>query len=154
MKKIPRLSFVTLLPLFALLLSCNRFENIEIGEVQSVRITHVKDRELGLEIDLPVKNPNKVNIHLLSMDVSVLLNETRVGDISLNEKVNIPKMSEKIITVPVDIKMNGIMSNLVTLLAAVSDGSVRLHLEGEMKAGTFWSTRKFPVEFQKTVNTH
>ena len=134
--------------------ACTGFKNIEISEVQAIRFDHLSKGKLGLEVDLSLKNPNRIDIFLVKSDLQVILNDIPVGTLSNFKKIKIPGGSQNTVTFPVDIKMNGVLKNILAFVSIASGGDVRLKLEGNLKVRFLLISRSVPVTNEVVLKIH
>lgn len=146
MKELPAFARLFIFLLVVLLPSCAEFKDIEIGEIQAVHLKHLSYGKLGLDVVLSIKNPNKVDFFLVKSDVRVILNDIPVGTLSNIKKIKIPGGSQSSVTFPVNLKMNGILSNVLALLSMTSGRDVHVKMEGHIKAKVYLFARTIPIE--------
>jgi len=134
--------------------ACTGFKNIEIEEVEAIRFDHLSKGKLGLEVDLSIKNPNRIDIFLVKSDLQVLLNDMPMGTLSNFNKIKIPGGSQNTVTFPVDVKMDGVLKNVLAFVSIASGKDVRLKLTGNLKVRYLLVTRTIPVAIETVLKIH
>jgi LEA14-like dessication related protein len=75
--------------------SCFSYKEVEIKEVQSVRILCMDENTADVEVALKIINPNKMKITIKDLQLDASINKKYVGKVKFDKKIVLPKKSEK-----------------------------------------------------------
>jgi LEA14-like dessication related protein len=148
MKNIFRFLLLVSIPLF--LTSCFSYKEIELGDVENVRLNKLSGGGLEIKSDILINNPNNYKITIKKIDADVLVNGQKVGKIELNKKVVLPKKSEQLQTFTINTQLSDLISAAPT---ALFGGPVTLQLKGYIKGKVFIFSKKFPLDEERKVSS-
>lgn len=140
-----RSSFL-LLFLLPLLAGCE-FKEIEVQGVESVNVESIKQGSLKGTMNVSLFNPNSMSVKVKAATFEIFAGSVKLGDAKLDKSFKINGNSTE--TYPV--KLSGNLGNtlaggLVGLAGMLSGNNPKITLKGEVKAGTLFVSKKFPVE--------
>ena len=122
--------------LFVMLLACAPKEQVVFRKVLNVRVDVVSNVPI-LKADMVFYNPNKQGAKLKKIDIDLLVNEKKGGEVNqvLNQKIK----GESEFTVPIEIKINakelGLFDTLINILGGKKYsirmvGKIRISING------------------------
>jgi LEA14-like dessication related protein len=129
--------------------SCFSYKEIELGDVENVRLNKVSGGGLEIKSDMLINNPNNYKIKIKKIEADVLVNGKKVGKIELNKKIVLPKKSEQMQTFTVNTQLSDLLSAAPTVLFG---GPVLLQLKGYIKGKVFIFSKKFPLDEERTIS--
>lgn len=145
MKQILIFVFSTLL-----LGACSVFETPELVSFGGYNLTEMNGNTIKVNLDGVIDNPNWYAIKVKNATVDLIVEDKKIGEININEKIKMKRKKESNIVVPLTIELaQGAMFNLVGW--AIRD-SINLQFKGSVKAGTFFFYKKFPVDLKKNIS--
>ena len=119
--------------LIVILGSCSMMQEVQVGDVQEIRIDQIRKGRLYLELYIPIENPGKLNLKLIKMDLDLTLNGIELGNISNNDKVLINKMTNEIYMFPVEVELKGIIKTTMALLSLAEKSTAEYRLTGNLR---------------------
>ena len=101
---------------------------------------------------MQIKNPNKYDISIIDSDLDLYLKGNKMGEAKLQEKITLPKKSNKIHRFTIKSSLQDVASGILPLMMAVlASNSVDLQVKGDIKARAKGLSKKFPVDFKEKV---
>lgn len=149
--------FIALIILVSIVLGgsgCSGYKKLAVGEVKEVRFSTFEKGNLGLELDIPVKNPSGMNFKVSEVNILVLLNDMQVGIITSSEKILIEKHSEKVYTFPLDVNISGLSGGAKLLLSVVGKGKASIETNGYLKVRKCLIGTKIPIHSKDDLNLY
>ncbi len=131
------------------LTSCFSYKEIELGDVENVRLNKASNGGLEIKSDMLINNPNNYKIKIKKLDADVLVNGKKVGKIELNKKVVLPKKSEQVQTFTVNTQLSDLLSAAPTVLFG---GPITLQLKGYIKGKVFIFSKKLPLDEERQLS--
>ena len=132
--------------LIVILGSCSIMQEIQVGDVQEIKINQIRKGQLKLELYFPIENPGKLNIKLTKMDLDLKLNGIELGNISNNEKVLINKMSNEIYMFPVEVELKGLIKTTMALISLAEKSMAEYRLKGNLRVKFLCIKRNIHVD--------
>ena len=133
-----------------LLTSCFSYKEITLGDVKTVKLNKASNGGAEVAIGISVNNPNNYKIKIKKIEADMLFNGTKIGKITLNKKVVLPKKSDQVQNFAVNTQLANLLSALPTIFFG---GEVKLQLKGHIKGKVFIVGKKFPLEAEKSIST-
>ncbi|MDR2938238.1 MAG: hypothetical protein LBU92_04790 [Prevotellaceae bacterium] len=134
-----------LLLALALLCSCSGLRQIRVEEVRNVQVKSFSGSTLSVGLEAKINNPSRRKLQLTKLELNVLRGSSNFATISATEKVKIPKRSNDFSSVPLEVKLNNILS-AVMMLQQKNFPIDELLVEGEIKAKIFPLSKKIRIE--------
>lgn len=129
--------------------SCFHVKELQVTEVQSVKIVNMTDKEADLAVTLKVNNPNKMKIVVKSMDLNAYVNKKYVGKVNTDKKIILPKKSENTYTVMVKADMTEVRKLLPSMVFA---SQALVNLKGDIKVKAKGISKKVNVDVDEKVS--
>lgn len=145
---------LSLLPvcLFMLLLNSCDVKPVEIVSIDGVKINKINEQGVEIDITVTLKNPNNMRFTVTGADLVGDLNGISLGDIKLENKVRIPRNSEKSHTFRVSSSVANILAGgISSVISAFTKGAPTVKIKGDLKVRSWLMTRRFPIEFTKKI---
>ncbi|MDR1581831.1 MAG: hypothetical protein LBS55_00985 [Prevotellaceae bacterium] len=131
--------------------SCRITKNVEIEELQEIKLKTLKGSNAVLEVNLLVNNSLSHNIYIKTADIEILRDGYSFGTASLRQRAVIKKCASKQqVTVLFDVRitdMIAIMSGRIKAILAGEDRT-RLSFSGQVKAGTKAFSKTIPLNIE------
>lgn len=121
------------------LFSCTAYK---MPEFQSFNNVDFKKSEKGMSLhfDATIRNPNPYRVVLKSGTLNVMLNNTKLGEVNINERMVLKAKSAE----TKEFELQAGFLNLFMLIPMMSDKSV-LKVEGEVKGKAFIFSKKYKI---------
>lgn len=113
--------------------SCSMMQEVQVGDVQEIKINQIRKGRLDLELYIPIENSGKLNLKITKIDLDLKLNGIELGNISNNEKVLINKMSNEIYVFPVEVELKGLIKTTMALISLAEKSKAEYKLTGNLK---------------------
>ena len=126
--------------------SCSMMQEIQVGDVQEIKINQIRKGGLDLELYIPIENPGKQNLKLTKMDLDLNLNGIELGNISNNEKVLIKKMSDEIYMFPVEVELKGFIKTTMALISLAEKNTAEYRLTGNLRVKYLCIKRNIQID--------
>ena len=149
MNSLKTLKLFTLIFLTVFLTSC--IKSVEIGKIEKVKVNKISMTGINLEIQIPIKNPNFFDLKLKEVDINLTVNDIELGTIENVSKVVIPAKSDEIITFPIDLKLDNVLSGAIALIAGLSKKNANIKLDGTIKAKALFFTKTIKINKDQKV---
>ncbi len=134
-----------------LLGACSVFETPELVSFDGYKLNEMNANNIKVNLDVVIDNPNWYAIKVKNAAVDLFVEDNKLGEIKINEKIKMKRKKESKIAVPLTLELEqGAMIKMVGW--AVRD-SINLQFRGYVKAGTFFFYKKFPVDLKKNIST-
>jgi LEA14-like dessication related protein len=136
----------------AVFTSCS-FEQVDIGSIKSVNVNSVSKESIDLEVNLPVKNPNKWGFTLSSVDLSLQLGGVEMGKVKQKGNTHIKANSDEVYPVRFQIKFKDSFEGIPKLITGIMLGKkMDISAKGEITVRKFLFTKKFEINEKNPVN--
>ncbi len=142
------LLLVLLTPLF--FTSCLSYKEIELGDVKNIKLNKANNGDAEIQVGINVSNPNNYKIKIKKIEADMLVNGKKIGKISLNKKVVLPKKSNEVQIFAVNTQLSNLISAIPNIFFG---GEIKLQLKGHIKGKVFVVTKKFPLEAEKSISS-
>jgi hypothetical protein len=130
--------------------SCGRIKNVEIGELQEIKLKTLKGSNAVVEVNIVVNNSSSHNIYIKKADIEILRDGYSFGTASLRQRTEIKKHTKEQVTILFDVKITdrmAIMSGRIKAILA-GDDRTRLSFSGQVKAGTKMFSKMIPINIE------
>lgn len=132
------------------LLSCKPLQDISVTGVDGFKLGAVTTNGIKGELNLVIKNPNKLRFTIYKSDFDVLLGNIKLGKASLKKRVRIGANSEKSYSFNLESSLENV--NLVDIITLVASGkSKKISLNGNLKIGKFLLRKKYSVNYSGQI---
>lgn len=152
MKKQYRILLLSFITLTFVLSGCTSFKEITIGEIENVSFKGMENNRAGIELAVPVTNPNNLKIIIIDMDLDISINGKHLGKMTNLQKIIIPSRSEEIQIFPVQIELTNMLSGVLSLYRMRNMKSFEMHINGKIKARSFLHFKTIDVNEKQIVN--
>jgi hypothetical protein len=124
--------------LLIFLISCGKVKDVEIEELQEIKLKTLKGSNAVVEVNVLINNPSAHNIYIKKADIEILRDEYSFGTAILHQETKINKRSKEQVSILFDVKITdrmAIMSGRIRAILAGQDRT-KLSFSGHIKAGT------------------
>ncbi len=116
--------------------SC-KIQEVEIGNIQKLRIGDIKKDKISLQFKIPIKNPNNFKFKLSKVDLDLSLNNSELGKIRKIRKIVVPANSNDVHDFYIEIEYKKLLSGTVALVGGLLTKKARVKLNGYVKVKAF-----------------
>lgn len=132
--------------------SCFDLKPVELKEVKNVSIKSIEDKELKLEVELVITNPNNRSFKVRDADLSVSMGDIQLGKLSEVEAFTIASHSSKSYNVLITVDLNHLEKNAQSLTKSLFKGGNTIHIKGYIKASSFPIYKKIEIDEKTRMN--
>ncbi|MGB0882306.1 MAG: LEA type 2 family protein [Vicingaceae bacterium] len=138
--------------IISLLIGCMTYKEVEVIEVTDVGIKKFTTEGVEVEVAMQIKNPNSYNIKIVDSDLQLFADGNKIGTANIENKVTLPKNSNKIHRFTITSSLKDIGSSAFPLLMSVLGGkTIEMQITGDIKASAKGIGKRFPVDFKEKV---
>ncbi|PLX10974.1 MAG: hypothetical protein C0597_15840 [Marinilabiliales bacterium] len=139
--------------LFSILLSsCGAYKAVNIGNVENVNFKGMIDNKISLELQVPVSNPNNYKIKIKTMDFDVSINGNYLGKMKNTNEMIIPKKSDEIQNLVVDIYMKNALAGVATFYRLRKEKKFDMEISGKIKVKALLKTKTIEVSEKQSID--
>jgi LEA14-like dessication related protein len=131
--------------------SCT-FKEVEFKKVESFKILNTDKKGATAELNVILKNPNRMSITVSSIDLILVVNQSNIGNIKLAEKVKIAARSEQSHRFVVNAKYSDIaVGGFSSLLSIIMSKKVNIACSGNIQARALGISKTMPISYKGDV---
>ena len=131
--------------------ACSVFETPELVSFKGYKLTKMEGSSLNFLVNGVISNPNWYAIKVKNSSLDVLVDNKKLGEIQLNDKVKMKGRRENDLSVPLTIELEP--GAMVKMMGWAIRDSVNIQFKGPVKAGVFCIYKKIPIDVSKNVST-
>lgn len=140
------LGFIFLL----LLCSCVSFKNPEFKSMDGYTFDGIDGNQVKFTVKATVYNPNFYTLKVKPSKVGVYAENQLYGTLNLTKTQKMKRKKETKLEVPMRFDMaDGAMMGMMMLMRK---DKVNLKLDGKVKGGVYFFSKKFPVTYERAIS--
>ncbi len=143
--------YVIIILIFISVINASCYKNITVGKIEGVKINKISQQGVSLEIAVPIKNPNFYKIKIKKADLKIFLNDFELGKIKKVYSFVIPKKSNQVHKLKVDIEVSNFMTGLFALMSSLSKRKIKIKINGKIKAKASIFSKSIKVDEESNV---
>ncbi|MES2798671.1 MAG: LEA type 2 family protein [Bacteroidota bacterium] len=136
--------------LLLVMLSACAISEPEFNGFEGYRMKKIDGREVQLEIDADIENPNWFAFKLKKSNLEVFVDQNFLGTLHLDKKVKLKRKSSGIITIPLQAMLEE--GALFSLMKYAGKDKVDVRLKGTAKVGVFIFSKKLTIDEKRQVS--
>ena len=136
-------------PCFMLFQDCSNLKEVQCTGVTGFKPSKIDLSGIEADIQLGIKNPNKVGFSIYRSTFDVSLNGVYLGKAKSSKRVRVAPNSDK--SYSFTLKSNFKNVGLADVMKLVGGGKGNLQVKGNIKAGKFFIKKRFPVDVKERV---
>jgi LEA14-like dessication related protein len=140
--------------LFALsfiLISCGKFSEITVGEINGVTIKGFEENAMIIALSIPVNNPTHHKITLSDFNTKVTMNNQYLGKVNSSDPVILMANSQQVYDLVLEVRLANVFGTALTLMNMKKGQRVLFRIEGSMNARTFLVKKKLEINESREV---
>jgi LEA14-like dessication related protein len=126
--------------------SCAKPKDLEFVDIQNIRMLKFGLTESLVGLDVRFYNPNNQRVQLKDAIAKVYANSAYLGDTQTDSIINVPKKDT--FAVPLVLKLQT-TSALAKAMETLSDTTVAIRVEGNVKMGKGGVFLSYPIKYEK-----
>jgi LEA14-like dessication related protein len=137
---------------FVLLTLTSCIKPLSLGKIEEVQIDKISGENLKIVVYVPIGNPNYFKINLTEMNLDVSINGKLLGSVKNVSHFTIKANSNDSYKVPLNIKLENMLTSALTLFSAYSEKQVKIRLKGQIVAGSWFASKTFDIDEENVVD--
>lgn len=122
--------------LVSLMTAC-KIQEIEVGNMEGLRIGEIQKDRVSLEFMIPIKNPNNFKFKISKVDLDIALNNAELGKVKKIKKIVVKANSNDVHQFYVEIEYKKLLSGTVALVGGLFKKKADIKLNGYVKVKAF-----------------
>ena len=135
-----------------LLSSCDTYKSVQIGDIVDVSFKGMVDNKISLELQVPISNPNGYKIKIKSMDLDASINGDYLGKIKNSEEIIIPKKSDQVHTLSVDVIMKNPLAGMAIFYRLRKASRFDMEIKGTIKVKALLKGKTIEVSEKQSIS--
>ena len=135
---------------FILVTSCASLELPEFISYEGFKMGKTDAKQVSFSLSVKLKNPNSYALKVKKSSLSLSIDAGKIGIINVEKTIKLPRKKEAIVEIPMNLTLEkGALMRMITF--SMQD-SIRLNLEGDVRGGALFFTKKFQLSFSKSIS--
>jgi LEA14-like dessication related protein len=144
--------FTAIVLLITCISSC-AVQQPELVRVENFKVKSFNTKGATVEVKARIKNPNKFGFKVKGSDLHLYMGANEMGDVKLKDKVKIKRNTEQSYTFVLESDLAKVLGNgLLGAASMLMQGSVNVKVKGDIKAGTWFVTKRIPVNIDEKIS--
>lgn len=144
------IKFLTLLVLVTGLSSCVSFKEPEFKSMDGYTFDGMEGKQVKFKLKATVYNPNPYALKVKPSQVSIFAEDKLYGTLKLEKTQKMKRKKDTQLEVPLCFEMaDGAMMGLVLLMRKEK---INIKIDGKVKGGVYFISKKFPVNYEKSIS--
>ena len=137
--------------LFCLLMaSCATFEQPELISYEGFKMGKTDAKQVSFSLSVKLKNPNSYALKVKKTSLNLSVDNGKIGMLALEKTIKLPRKKETVVEIPMNLSLE--KGALMRMMTFSMQDSIRLNLEGDVRGGALFFTKKFPLSFSKSIS--
>ncbi|HLW30315.1 MAG TPA: LEA type 2 family protein [Brumimicrobium sp.] len=136
--------------LSVILLTTGCIEDPEYKGASNFKIDEINKDKVSFNVDISTYNPNGYKLKVRKSKFKVYLNDEFIGNARLSKKYKMKKKTTTLENVPVEILLE--KGVFLSLMKIVTKGTVKLRLEGVLKASVVGIPVRKKIDQTRSIN--
>jgi len=141
-------SWIFLLCGIVYLSSCFSENYIDVGQIENIKISGIKENSLQCQAELEIENRYCFPIKLNTGDLKVYISEKEIGSIELNNPLRLKAREKKVFILDFNFILKNDLSGILSIIQKFTNGNTNVTLKGNVVAHSFLMRRKIPVNMK------
>lgn len=130
--------------------SCATFELPEFISYEGFKMGKMEAKQVFFSLNVKLKNPNSYALKVKKTSLNLSVDDGKIGMLALEKTIKLPRKKETIVEIPMNLSLE--KGALMRMLAFSMQDSIRLNLEGDVRGGVLFFSKKFPLSFSKSIS--
>ena len=130
--------------------SCVSFKEPELKSMDGYSFDGIEGNKVKFTVKATVYNPNFYTLKVKPSKVEVYADNTNYGSLNLTKTQKMKRKKETKLEVPLRFDMaDGAMMGMMLLMRK---DKINLKIDGKVKGGVYFISKKFPVTYEKSIS--
>jgi len=134
-------------PILLVIFGCLSYKEVTVVEVADVEFKEMSADGITIDIHVQIDNPNNYKISVVKTNLMLSLNGAYLGKANIRNNLVLPKNSNDVHKITVNIKGSQLKKALPTLLLSALGGEIQMRINGTITAKARMLRRKIEVDF-------
>ena len=130
--------------------SCAPFELPEFISYEGFKMGKMDAKQVSFSLNVKLKNPNSYALKVKKTSLNLSVDDGKIGMLALEKTIKLPRKKETIVEIPMNLSLE--KGALMRMLTFSMQDSIRLNLEGDVRGGALFFTKKIPLSFSKSIS--
>ena len=136
--------------IFILVTSCAPFELPEFISYEGFKMGKMDAKQVSFSLSIKLNNPNSYALKVKKSSLSLSIDAGKIGILNLEKTIKLPRKKETIVEIPMNLSLE--KGALMRMLTFSMKDSIKLNLEGDLRGGALFFTKKIPLSFSKSIS--
>ena len=130
--------------------SCAPFELPEFISYEGFKMGKMDAKQVSFSLNVKLKNPNSYALKVKKTSLNLSVDDGKIGMLALEKTIKLPRKKETIVEIPMNLSLE--KGALMRMLTFSMKDSIKLNLEGDLRGGALFFTKKIPLSFSKSIS--
>jgi len=130
--------------------SCAPFVRPEFVSYEGFKMGKMDAKQVSFSLSVKLKNPNSYTLKVKKTSLNLSVDDGKIGMLALEKTIKIPRKKQIIVEIPMNLSLE--KGALMRMLTFSMQDSIRLNLEGDVRGGVLFFSKKFPLSFSKSIS--
>ena len=107
-------------------------------------------KQVSFSLSVKLNNPNSYALKVKKTSLNLSVDDGKIGILALEKTIKLPRKKETIVEIPMNLSLE--KGALMRMLTFSMQDSIRLNLEGDVRGGVLFFSKKFPLSFSKSIS--
>lgn len=135
-------------------IGCISYEEVEITDIQSVKVLKLSTKGISVESTIKLLNKNSYDIKVVDSDFEVFVKDVKVGNAHLEDAINVESNSEKYYTLQLKSDFKDMSKGAVPKLIAITamgGNDIPVKIDGYVEGKVFLFKKKYHFVKEENV---
>ena len=133
-------------PILLVISACLSYEEVTVIEFADVDFKELSADGITVDISAQIRNPNNYKISVVKTNLMLSLNGTNLGKANVKSKLVLPKNSNEIHKITVNLKGSQLKAALPSILLSALGGQMNMRIKGTITAKARMLRKKIDVD--------
>jgi LEA14-like dessication related protein len=138
-------------PILLVIFGCLSYEEVTVVEVADVEFKEMSADGITVDIHAQISNPNNYKISVVKTNLMLLLNGANLGKAHVKNNLVLPKHSDDVHKITVNIKGSQLKAALPSILLSALGGEIKMRIKGTITARARMLRKKIEVDFTESA---
>lgn len=133
-----------------LVTSCAPFERPQFISYEGFKMGKMDAKQVSFSLSVKLKNTNSYALKVKKTSLNLSIDAGKIGMLALGKTIKLPRKKETIVEIPMNLTLE--KGALMRIMTFSMQDSIKLNLEGDVRGGVLFFTKKIPLSFSKSIS--